>query len=51
MSVADKLQVKPGQRLAVLHAPDDVDLEVASDAPDAADAVLLFVSATSSPAC
>jgi hypothetical protein len=49
MSVATKLQIKPGQQVAVLQAPDDVvlDLEPA-DLVDAAeaDAVILFVRNT-----
>jgi hypothetical protein len=47
MAVADKLQIKPGQRVAVLHAPAGVDIglsEGATDDPAAADAVLLFVT-------
>jgi hypothetical protein len=44
MTVADKLQIKPGQRIAALHAPAGVDIglsEAATDHPAAADAVLL----------
>ena len=48
MSVAAKLQIKPGGTAAVLHQPDDVDLELAEDTsavtdPDAADTVIVFV--------
>lgn len=43
-----KLQLKPGQRLAVLHRPTGTDLGVAPSGddfdPDDADAVLLFVT-------
>jgi hypothetical protein len=43
VSVADKLQLKPGQQIAVLHAPEGLDLGGSHD--DAgADAVLLFVT-------
>lgn len=47
MAVADKLQIKPGQRVAVLHAPAGVELglpESAIDDPAAADAVVVFVA-------
>ncbi|MEV7414765.1 hypothetical protein [Streptomyces sp. NPDC089919] len=46
MSVISKLQIKPGQSVAVLGKPEDVDLEVESPAgdPAAADAVLAFVT-------
>ena len=48
MSLAAKLQIKPGASVAVLHQPDDVDLEFAEDTsavndPDAADTVIVFV--------
>ncbi|MGV4980969.1 hypothetical protein ACWC0C_39500 [Streptomyces sp. NPDC001709] len=45
MSVISKLQIKPGQSVAVLGKPNDVDLEIeaAGDAASA-DAVLAFVS-------
>jgi hypothetical protein len=45
MSVAAKLQVKPEQRVAILRAPEGVDLGL-SAAPDVAgaDAVLVFVA-------
>lgn len=50
MSVATKLQIKPGRQVAVLHAPDDVviDVEPADLVEDAAeaDAVVLFVRST-----
>jgi hypothetical protein len=47
MSVADKLQIKPGQRMAVLHAPAGVEIDLAdgpTDDPAAADALLVFVT-------
>jgi hypothetical protein len=48
MSVTSKRQLKPGQAVAVLHQPDDVELDVpAGDLthdPAAADAVLLFAA-------
>ncbi|MFD9791612.1 hypothetical protein ACFWXK_11755 [Streptomyces sp. NPDC059070] len=45
MSVISKLQIKPGQRVAVLGKPDDVHLEVEGVvALDSADAVLAFVT-------
>ena len=47
MAVADKLQLKPGQQVAVLHAPDGFDLGSAHDAADdpaGADALVLFVT-------
>jgi hypothetical protein len=43
MTVADKLQVKSGQRITLLRAPDDVDLGI-PDAGDDVEAVLLFVT-------
>ncbi|KUN09253.1 hypothetical protein AQI95_05285 [Streptomyces yokosukanensis] len=45
MSVIAKLQIKPGQNVAVLGKPDDVHLEIeaAGDAASA-DAVLAFVT-------
>jgi hypothetical protein len=47
MSVADKLQIKPGQRIAILHAPEGVDIGVSADATEdsgAPEVVLLFVT-------
>ncbi|MGA8207460.1 MAG: hypothetical protein WB867_05495, partial [Candidatus Dormiibacterota bacterium] len=49
MEVADKLQIKPGQRLALLNIPDEVDLELGTDVEletdsESADAVILFVA-------
>jgi hypothetical protein len=49
MEVADKLQIKPGQRLALLNIPDGVDLELGADVEltadsEFADAVILFVA-------
>ena len=49
MSVASKLQIKPGQSVAVIDRPGDVDLELPSDSaiesdPSAADAVIVFVT-------
>jgi hypothetical protein len=40
MTLADKLQIKPGQEVAVLRAPDDVDpgVPAGGGAPDEADA-------------
>lgn len=47
MTVATKLQIKPGQPVAVRRKPPDVDLEVDDDMiandPASADAVLVFV--------
>lgn len=47
VSVAKKLQLKPGQSVAVLQAPPDLPLDLDRDdlldAPAEADAVLLFV--------
>ncbi|MFJ9714005.1 hypothetical protein [Streptomyces sp. NPDC101234] len=40
-----KLQIKPGQSVAVLGKPDDVPLEIeAAGEPSSADAVLAFVT-------
>jgi hypothetical protein len=47
MVVAEKLQIKPGQRVAVLHAPAAVEIGLSgavTDEPAAADAVLVFVT-------
>lgn len=49
MSVATKLQIKPGSNVAVLHEPGGIDLELsddhsAIDDPEAADTVILFVT-------
>lgn len=48
MSLAEKLQIKPGQTVAVLDKPGDVDLELdeftIADDPAAADAVIAFVT-------
>ncbi|PYC84681.1 hypothetical protein C7C46_07135 [Streptomyces tateyamensis] len=47
MSVASKLQIKPGRRVAVLGKPDDVDWDVVADAgadADSAEAVIAFVT-------
>ena len=49
MSVAGKLQIKPGQAVTVLNPADGVDLELRADnaiveEPGAADAVILFVT-------
>ena len=51
MAIWQKLQIKPGQTLAVLGSPRGVDLALPADVtevPDAAkaDAVLAFVRAT-----
>lgn len=50
VSVAKKLQLKPGRSVAVLQAPPDLPLDLDRgdlvDAPAEADAVLLFVTAT-----
>lgn len=50
VSVAKKLQLKPGQSVAVLQAPPDLPLDLDGnylvDARAEADAVLLFVRAT-----
>jgi hypothetical protein len=47
VSVASKLQVKPGQRVAVLRRPPGVDLGIAPadvhDDPSTADAVIVSV--------
>ena len=48
MSVASKLQVKPGQRVAVLRKPAGVELDVdeaSADDPTVADAAVAFVTA------
>ena len=49
MSVASKLQIKPGQSVAVIDRPGDVDLELPPGSatesdPSAADAVIVFVA-------
>ncbi|MFI9809060.1 hypothetical protein ACIHEJ_32720 [Streptomyces sp. NPDC052301] len=45
MSVISKLQIKPGQSVAVLGKPDDVHLEVeAADDAASADVVVAFVT-------
>jgi hypothetical protein len=45
MTVASKLQIKPGQQVAVLGAPEGVDVDVSASAEAAeADAVLVFVT-------
>ncbi len=48
MTVASKLQIKPGQSVAALRKPPGVDLEVGADAlagdAASADAVLVFVT-------
>ena len=49
MSVAEKLQIKAGQRVALLNVPDEVDLELSPenhvvDDTDHADALILFVT-------
>ena len=49
MSVAAKLQIKPGGTVAVLHQPDGVDLELVQDSsadndPESADTVIMFVT-------
>jgi hypothetical protein len=49
VSVATKLQIKPGSRVSVLHEPGGVDLELSGDLsavddPGAADAVIFFVT-------
>lgn len=46
MELAAKLQIKPGQSVAVVDAPADVTLDVpasTASAPDAAEAVVVFV--------
>jgi hypothetical protein len=46
MTVADKLQIKAGQRVLILGAPPDVDIGVAETHEHTnADAVVLFVTA------
>lgn len=52
MIITDKLQLKPGSRLAVVGAPETVDLELTAgvtvtDDPAAADAVIAFVHTAS----
>lgn len=46
VSVGEKLQIKPGHSVAVLHEPKGVDIElpedVATGEPEDADAVILF---------
>ena len=37
MSVASKLQIKPGQSVAVINGPPGVDLELGADSPTADD--------------
>ena len=47
MSVGEKLQIKPGQSVAVMHEPKGVEIELdarAADDVDHADAVLLFAT-------
>ncbi|MDQ3979453.1 MAG: hypothetical protein M3314_07885 [Actinomycetota bacterium] len=48
MSVLTKLQIKPGQAVAVLHSPPEVDLGISPhdlhDDPATADAAVLFVT-------
>ena len=46
MKVDEKLQIKPGQSVALLHVPPGLDLGIADAAPDCstADAVVLFVT-------
>ena len=45
MSVASKLQLKPGQSIAVLRKPPEVDLDVdLAENPASADAALVFVT-------
>jgi hypothetical protein len=46
MSVAEKLQIKPDQSVAVLHQPGDVELDLteAGVDPRSADAMILFVT-------
>lgn len=43
MDVLAKLQIRPGSRFAVLAAPEDSPVPADAVAPEAADAVLLFV--------
>ena len=43
MAVAGKLQVKPGQRVRVVNAPTDVELDLDTVDDEGADAVLVFV--------
>jgi hypothetical protein len=47
VSVASKLQIKPGQSVAVINQPSDVDLELSAESPPevdpaAADVVIVF---------
>ena len=47
MSVASKLQIKPGQSVAVINSPPGIDLALGADSPaeqdpSAADVVILF---------
>ncbi len=46
VSVAEKLQIRPGQRVAVRRLPPEVDLGVASTSEDveAAEAAIVFVT-------
>lgn len=48
MTVASKLQIKHGQRVAVVNAPPDIDLELPHDTQTApaenADVVIAFVT-------
>jgi hypothetical protein len=47
MTVADKLQIKPGQLIAILGSPENVDVAVPGGATEdvaAADAVLVYVT-------
>ena len=49
MSVAAKLQIKPGGTVAVLYQPDGVDLELVDESsaagdPESADTVIMFVT-------
>jgi hypothetical protein len=47
MDLAGKLQVKPGQSVAIVNAPEDAALELVdhpiADRPDDADAVIVYV--------
>jgi hypothetical protein len=49
VSVASKLQIKPGQSVAVIDRPGEVDLELPPDSahepdPATADAVIVFIT-------
>jgi hypothetical protein len=49
VSVASKLQLKPGQSVAVVSQPKDVDLEIPGETPvvadpDSAEAVIVFAT-------